>query len=122
MSRALLFVFALAAFAASDAHAVKEGDSVLAYWAKVEHHFVGTAVQADGKAGWLVVFEDGDSAVIPTAQIRPNDIKVGTKVKARWKDGKFYSGTVGKIVGRALFINYDDGDTGWAPWSWIAVK
>jgi hypothetical protein len=39
-----------------------------------------------------------------------------------WTDGKRYRGKVEKIVGRAFHIRFDDGDKGWAPWSWISVE
>jgi hypothetical protein len=103
------------------AEGVKVGDTVLAHWAPGNAYFVGTAVEEKGP-GFLIVFEDGDTAVVSKSKIRQNDIKAGSRVIARWKDGQYYQGRVVKIVGRALYIRYDDGDEGWAPWSWIAVK
>jgi hypothetical protein len=100
---------------------VKVGDTVLAYWAPANAYFIGTAVEKQGN-GFLIVFEDGDNAVVDSTRIRENNIKVGTAVVARWTDGEYYPGTVAKVVGRAFYIHYDDGDKGWAPWSWIAVK
>ncbi len=97
------------------------GDSVLALWAPADAYFVGTVVEKS-TTGYSIVFEDGDTATVAAAQVRKNDIKVDSKVLARWKDGSYYPGTVAKVVGRALYIHYDDGDKGWAPWSWIAVK
>jgi hypothetical protein len=80
-----------------------------------------TVAEKSGGGGYLVVFEDGDQAVLKETQIRKNDLKVGSAVVARWQDGHFYSGKIGKVVGRAFYIHYDDGDKGWAPWSWIAI-
>lgn len=68
------------------------------------------------------MFEDGDTAVVDKSKVRSNDIKVGSKVIARWTDGEYYNGTVAKVVGRAFYIHYDDGDKGWAAFSWIAVR
>ena len=117
----LFFVWAMLVVAPSPARAVEIGDTVLAYWEQGKAYFIGTAVEkADG--GYLIVFEDGDRAVVPEAKIRKYDIKVGTKVIALWTDGKRYRGKVAKVVGRAFYIHYDDGDKGWAPWSWISVK
>jgi hypothetical protein len=116
-----LFIFCLLLLVPSVARAVDVGDTVLAYWQPAGVYFVGTAVEAKGN-GFLILFEDGDQAIVDKAKIRANDIKVGTAVYARWDDGNFYKGKVAKIVGRALYIHYDDGDKGWAPWSWIAVK
>jgi hypothetical protein len=103
------------------AQAVAPGDTVLAYWEPERAYFLGTAIEKSGP-GYLVVFEDGDRAVVPEAKIRKNDIQVGTAVMARWDDGNIYSGRVAKVLGRACYIHDDDGDKGWVPWSWIAVK
>lgn len=97
------------------------GDTVLAYWKEGDAYFIGTAVEKMG-GGFLIVFEDGDTAVVDKSKVRSNDIKVGSKVIARWTDGEYYNGTVAKVVGRAFYIHYDDGDKGWAPFSWIAVR
>ena len=100
---------------------VKVGESVIAFWTPGKAYFVGTAVEQTD-TGFLVVFEDGEQVEVAQTEIRPNDIKVGTAVLARWEDGKFYRGKVSKIVGRALYIEYDDGDAGWVAWSEIALK
>jgi hypothetical protein len=114
-------VLALTAVAPPAAKAVEVGDSVLAYHAQSKAYFMGTAVEK-AEGGYLIVFEDGDSATVPAGKIRKNDVKVGSAVIARWKDGMYYPGKVAKVVGRAYYIHYDDGDKGWAPSGWIAVK
>lgn len=118
-----LFVFALTIrrFAPVGADDHKVGDSVLAHWEQGDAYFVATIVE-DKESDFFVVFEDGDTASVKKTLIRKNDIKAGSKVVARWKNGQYYRATVGKIVGRALYIHYDDGSKGWAPWAWIAVK
>lgn len=116
-----LLVCALMIVAPAAAPAVDVGDSVLAYWAPANAYFIGTAVEkADG--GYRIVFEDGDTAVVPEDKIRKNDVKVGSAVIARWSDGKYYPGKIAKVVGRAFYVHYDDGDKGWAPVGWISVK
>ena len=40
---------------------------------------------------------------------------------ALWTDGKRYRGKVAKVVGRAFYIHYEDGDKGWVPWGWISM-
>jgi hypothetical protein len=113
-------VWAVLVVAPPAARAVAVGDTVLAYWEPAKAYFIGTAVEkADG--GYLVVFEDGDRAVVPEAKIRKYDLKVGSPVIALWTDGMRYRGKVAKVVGRAFYIHYDDGDKGWAPWAWISV-
>ena len=114
---ALVLLASVPAFAAE----VKVGDSVIAFWDPGKADFVGTAVEQTEK-GFLVVFEDGDQVEVAKTEIRLNDIKAGSTVMARWEDGEFYRGKVAKIVGRALFIEFDDGDTGWVAWSEIGLK
>ena len=122
MNRIILTRVSLATLCSSVvAEEVKVGDTVLAYWARGGAYFVGTAVEESGP-GYLIVFEDGDTSVVSKTKIRKNDIKVGSRVISRWKDGKYYEARVTKIVGRALYVHYDDGDKGWVPWSFIAVK
>ena len=113
--------FCLLFLAPSVSTAVDVGDTVLAYWKPAEVYFVGTVVE-EKEGGFLIVFEDGDAGVVEKAKVRAYDIEVGTVVYVRWEDGKFYPGKVAKTVGRALYVNYDDGDKGWAPLSAIAVE
>ena len=117
----LMFACLVAAAFPAVAADVQVGDRVLAHWEQGNAYFVATAVEQKGTR-FLVVFEDGDTAVVSRTKIRKNDIEVGSRVIARWRDGRYYQGRVARTVGRALYIHYDDGDKGWAPWSWIAVK
>ncbi len=122
-----LVVLGLCSFSAcaeDKKEAPKIGQSVLAYYKAGEVYFAATVVEEDkdNKGMFRVVFEDGDTAVVTPEQIRPLEIKEGTKVFARWKNGRFYPGKVAKIVGRALYIHYDDGDKDWASMGNIAVK
>lgn len=122
MVRSIATVVCLLILSAPAAAAdVDVGDTVLAYWAPARAYFVGTVVEKRA-TGYYVVFEDGDNAIVPKTKVLKNNIKVGSSVFAKWKNGKYYKGKVAKIVGRALYIHYDDGDKGWAPWSWIAIK
>ena len=128
LRRIVLAVGALACVAglvpearAFQAEEPKVGAHVLALWEPDNVYFVGTVAEKKG-TGYLVVFEDGDTATLPASKIRANDIKAGSKVTARWDDGKYYAGTVSKVAGRALSIKYADGDERWVPWSWIAVS
>ena len=122
MNRILLTLASLAILCAPVlADEVQVGDTVLAFWARGDAYFVGTAVEEIGP-GYLIVFEDGDTSVVSKAKIRKNDIKVDSRVISRWKDGKYYEARVTKIVGRALYVHYVYGDKGWVPWSCIAVK
>lgn len=56
------------------------GETVLAWWEPNQVYFLGTVVEDQGNNA-LVVFEDGDNAVVPKAKIRPLDIKEGSAVR-----------------------------------------
>ena len=99
----------------------KEGAWVLAPWAETGLDFVGT-VAAKRDEGYLIVFEDGDIGVAHGARLRENTLDVDSRVFARWIDGRYYPGRIAKKEGRALYIDYDDGDGRWVPWAAIAVR
>lgn len=103
------------------AQAAEVGETVLAYWQQGNAYFIATLVEKTA-AGNMVVFEDGDTAVVADAKLRKYDLKADSPVIARWSDGNYYKGKIGKVVGRAFYIHYDDGDKGWAPAAWIAVE
>jgi hypothetical protein len=121
-SLAICLFVGLAMLAAPSASlAIEPGETVFAYWPADSVYFLGTVVEKSAE-GYLVVFDDGDQITAKDDRIFKNDLKVGSAVMARWNDGKFYSGKIAKVVGRAYYIHYDDGDKGWAPFSWIAIK
>jgi uncharacterized OB-fold protein len=120
--RKLLILSTLVFLAAFTTHRpTAVGETVFAWWEPNQIYFVGTVVEDHG-ANALVVFEDGDNAVVARAKMRPMEIRVGSKVLARWSDEKYYPGRVDRIVGRALHIAYDDGDEGWTSWAGIAAR
>ena len=100
---------------------VTVGETVFAYWQPFEGYFVATIVEQTDK-GYCVVYEDGDVAELPPAQIVKFNIQAQMQVFARWTDGQYYPGRIGQTVGRASFIHYEDGDQCWVPLAWIAVK
>ena len=61
------------------------------------------------------------SALSASAELVKGHLAVGSRVLARWSDGTYYPGSIARIVGRALYIHYDDGDERWVPLSGIAV-
>ena len=122
--KTILIVFGLFAIQ-TQIFAIGVGDRVIAYHEATKGYFVGTAVESDNTVkggGFLVIFDDGDQEVVPFPRMRKLNIAVGSKVMARFTDGKFYPGTVAKILGGALFINFDDGDKAWTPWAGIGLK
>jgi hypothetical protein len=127
--RRIAFIAALIVFSAGVQASAQTrlgiGAMCLAYWEPNDYYFVGTVVEDSsetGGGGYRVIFADGDQAVVPAALVKRLDIGVGSKVYAMWSDKRFYSGTVARIVGGALFIEFDDGDKGWTSWAGIAVK
>ena len=106
-----------------DAQKVEVGDTVFAHWAPGNAYFVGTAVErSEDSSGFLIVFEDGDVAVVRKAYVLKRHVGVGSRVFARWRDGSYCEGCIDRIVGRALYISYENGDKGWVPWSAIAIR
>lgn len=97
------------------------GEDVLAWWEPNQVYFAGTVVE-EAKDSLLIVFADGDNAVVARNRVKPFDIKLGSPVMAKWTDGKYYPGEVDNIVGRALHIAFDDGDERWTSWAGIAVR
>ena len=86
------------------AQEVEVGDTVLAHWAPTNAYFVGTAVE-ERDASFLIVFEDGDTAVVSKLQVIKNDLTVGSRVHARWSDNRYYPGIVPGSSGvRSTFI------------------
>ncbi|MEK6795117.1 MAG: hypothetical protein AABZ39_10090 [Spirochaetota bacterium] len=124
----MLKYLAIAAFAFGSilsAQSFSVGQEVMAYWEKAKLYYVGTVVEIDSTVkggGYRIVFADNDSGVIPSARVRTLKLDAGTKVLARWSDGKMYPGTIAKVVGRAYFINFDDGDKGWVSIAGIAQQ
>ena len=103
---------------------VKLGALVLAHWESAGAYFVGTVVEereCDG--GLLIVFENGNIGIIDSARVTTlKELGPGSRVFARWRDGVYYPGRIDRIVGRALYIIYDDDDGCWMPWSAIRVE
>ena len=129
MNKRIVFIIAVALFVAGismQAGAqVEVGQTVWAYWEETSGYYPGVAVQADSTikgGGFLVVFFDGDSAVVPGVRVRPFSVKVGTKVFAKWTDGKYYPGKVAKMTGLGVFIKFDDGDELWTTIAALALE
>jgi hypothetical protein len=118
-------VLTLAAGTVQAQAALRPGDMCLAFWEETGFYYAGTFIGEDTTAkgdGFLVVFADGEQGVIPRDKVKPLTIKVGSAVQALWTDREFYPGKVAKIVGGALYIEFDDGDKGWTSWAGIAIE
>src|SRR5262245_30310888 len=114
----LVFLFAAAPAPAQEAP--KVGDPVFAQWTKNDWYH--GRVTKKSEEGFHVTFDDGDKGVVGPRKIAldkvPNksDVKLGTRVVARWKaDGRFYPGKVDEIGSDGRYrIKFEDGDVGHA--------
>jgi len=85
---------------------------VLAWWPAEQDWFYPGVVcdivgdQAD------VQFDDGGRDDVPVRELYPLLMTEGWRVYGNWRaGGQYYPGRISKIVGHALHIDYDDGDT-----------
>ncbi len=63
----------------------------------------------------IVQFLDGPERMLTPELIRRFDLKVGAAVECRWKGGQqFFPGTVSKVEGDRIFVDYADGDKEWS--------
>lgn len=87
----------------------KTGDTVLAAWSKDDFWYPATVLEL--KEGlYLVRFLDGDSELMDASRLIAEDIRVGDRVYARFKDGDaFYPGVVIMRKAQALAVRYYDG-------------
>jgi hypothetical protein len=97
------------------------GDRVLAVW-PVEQNWWYPGVVCAASEGYEIQYDDGDRGVVEVEQIRPLDIRVGSRVYGRWQGGgAYYPGRVAEVVGHALHIHYDDGDREWSSVSMLRM-
>lgn len=76
----------------------------------MEWWYPGTIVSTNGDA-FEVQYDDGDRTTLNSAQIKPLQITVGSRVYGRWKGGaQYYPGKVSIAAGEAIHIDYEDGD------------
>lgn len=96
--------------ATDDSAPWKENARVLAQW-KDQYWYRGTVREVDrAQHRYSVEFGDGSSAWIFTAQILPDDIKVGDHILADWgKGGTYYWGKIAARNGDDIHITYDEG-------------
>ncbi len=97
------------------AQTLKVGDVVWAQW-KPNAWYHGK-IERENPVGFHVAFDDGDRADLPPSLIvadravTAEQVEVGSRVLARWTDGRHYPGTVTRVAeGRRYDIRFDDGD------------
>jgi hypothetical protein len=78
---------------------------------EIEWWYPATIVHIDGDF-YDVCYEDGQRSRLAEVQLRPLNVRVGSKVHCRWKGADlYYSGTVSATIKEVLDIQYDDGDS-----------
>ena len=86
------------------------GEHLLVNWTRDAFWYPATVVKKEGKR-YSVRFDDGDEEWTASSRMTQEDIEVGDKVFANFKNlGRYYPGTVAKRQGRKVHIRYDDGD------------
>ena len=97
------------------------GDTVFALWSDTGHYYLGTIVGTQDDK-YYVVFADGDQGLVPGNKLQSAEIEEGQKVYAMWTDKRYYPGTIQKVTGLAVYIQFDDGDKGWTSFAGLAKK
>ena len=98
-----LFVLLVAATAATAQEKAKVGDVVWAEW-KPNDWYHGKIAKVDGK-DLHIAFDDGDKNVVDASKIaqdrvpKKDQVKVDTRVLAKFKKTRFYPGKIAKIDG-----------------------
>jgi hypothetical protein len=87
-----------------------EGNRALAHRSD-QYWYLATVREADPtQHRYLVEFGDGSSDWIVASQMLPDDIIVGDRISAYWKqEGTYYWGKITKRNGDDIHISYDDG-------------
>jgi hypothetical protein len=86
------------------------GERVLARW-PADGLWYPAKVQATGREGVQVSFDDGDVAVVKAADVRKIDWRVGTRVECNWRNqGKYFPGKIASMRAEVIELHYDDRD------------
>ncbi len=97
----LIGSFAISCFA-------QTSEKVLARW--TDGWYVGTVLERVGDR-FKVVFDDGDSAIVPQSGIRLLAWSAGTRLQCNFKgSGRYYFGMITQKSGSRITVKYDDGD------------
>jgi hypothetical protein len=95
------------------AAAIAAGDTVAATWTD-GNLYLATATSIDGDSIKVKYSDDGTSATLKTAQVRPipaTTFAAGDRVLAVWSKGRFYAGKITEADGQAYVVAWDDGST-----------
>lgn len=92
----------------------KVGDEVLAPWMNDGYFYPAVIVEFNGNTAH-VAYYDGDESDVNVSELRQGVLGPGLRVSVNYKGhGEYLDGTIQRRVGIALYLNYDNGDQGWA--------
>jgi len=94
------------------------GDMCEALWKGGAKWFLGRVASANMDGTFNIQYDDGDSELmVPPHRIhvlgklQPFQVAPGVRVRARWKGGNYYSGTIRSMnMDGTYFVVFDDGD------------
>jgi len=90
------------------------GDEIMAPWTNDGFLYPAILVAIDGEKGH-VAYLDGDEADVWLAALRHGALGPGMQVNVNWKgQRRYYDGVIRQRIGQAVFVDYADGDRGWA--------
>lgn len=118
-----LILFSLLVFGIIGSFNISYGDQVLktgtVVWAEwTPNAWYHGKIASGCDNGYNINFDDGDKKCCTIQQIAvdiapsKNSVSSGTKVLAKWSNGKFYPGTVNSVSEGSYTIHFDDGDKG----------
>lgn len=88
------------------------GTRVWAHWEPTKL-FAGTVEEIQSNEV-CVQFDDGDKTWVMSDQVMPLLLEEGMQVMARWQmEHAFFPGTITRVDGERIYIEYDDGDEEW---------
>jgi Lamin-B receptor of TUDOR domain len=100
---------ALGLFSVANA-APTAGDRILARW-PADGLWYPAKVQSVKADGVNVSYDDGDLALVKTADIKKVDWQVGSKLECNWHNkGKYFPGKIATMQAEIIEFHYDDGD------------
>ncbi len=101
--------------------ALTVGDEVLAPWMDDGYFYPATIVGLDGANAHIAYF-DGAESDVPLRTLRRGVIGVKAQVSVNWRGkGGYYGAVIQKRIGAAVYLNYEDGTSGWATLAQVRI-
>ncbi len=98
---------------------VSEGDRVLANWRQDDYWYACTIQEID-ELNIQVIYDEGTVEILTIEYIRPIGIENEDSIEGRWVGGEnYYPGSVLKVKGENVKIEYRDGKKEWLPMSLV---